>query len=117
MEGNFLSRYNKRMDEWMEKIESDPKNKSEYESEMSHYISKCLPYMKNYTDETTQETHTNNVFNCKETAGARKKDIFVDYLIDVEKVNIDRPIEKMVDRCPNCETNNLFHFPHSADLV
>lgn len=117
MEGNFLSRYNKRMDEWMEKIESDPKNKSEYESEMSHYISKCLPYMKNYTDETTQETHTNNVFNCKETAGARKKDIFVDYLIDVEKVNIDRPIEKMVDRCPNCETSNLFHFPDSADLV
>ena len=117
MEGNFLSRYNKRMDEWMEKIESDPKNKSEYESEMSHYISKCLPYMKNYTDETTQETHTNNVFNCKETAGARKKDIFVDYLIDVEKVNIDRPIEKMVDRCPNCETSNLFHFSDSADLV
>ena len=32
MEGNFLSRYNKRIDEWMDKIESDPKNKSEYES-------------------------------------------------------------------------------------
>ena len=89
MEGNFLSRYNNRINEWMEKIENDPENKSEYESEMSHYISKCLPYMKEYTDETTQKTHTNNVFNCKETAGARKKDIFVDYLVDVEKINID----------------------------
>ena len=46
MEGNFLSRYNNRIKEWMDKIENDPTNKSIYESEMSYYISKCLPYMK-----------------------------------------------------------------------
>lgn len=117
MEGNFLSRYNNRINEWMQKIDEDPGNKSSYESEMSDYIMKCMPYMKQYTDETTKETHTDNVFNCKETNGLRRKDIFVDYLIDVEKQSLDRPIEKVVKTCKTCPNSNLFHFNDTSEIV
>lgn len=118
MEGNFLSRYNNRIEEWISKIESDPKNRSLYESEMAEYISRCIPYVRQYTDETTGEVTTDNIFNCKETSGMQKKDIYTDYLIDVEKKTIDRPIEKKSrDVCPNCPDSNIFHFHDSSDLV
>ena len=46
-------------------------------------------------------TTVDNVFNCKETHGLQRKDIYVDYLIDVENQSINRQIVKeMVDVCP-----------------
>ena len=50
MEGNFLSRFNNKIEVWKTYIQEDPKNKNKYESEMSDYIIKCMPYMKQYTD-------------------------------------------------------------------
>ena len=117
MEGNFLSRYNNRINEWIVKIENDPNNKSSYESDMSEYIMQCMPYLKQYTDETGAEVTTDNVFNCKETVGLQRKDIFVDYLIDVEKKNLDRPIEKKIDACPTCPDSNIFQFDDTSELV
>jgi len=34
-----------------------------------------------------KNSNTDNVFNVKETVGLKRKDIFTDYLIDVEKQN------------------------------
>ena len=116
MEGNFLSRFNNRVKEWKDLIENEPHNKNRYESEMSQYIIKCMPYMNQHTDETN-ETNTNNVFNLKETVGLKRKDIFTDYLIEVEKQNIARPLERSRDVCPNCEDSNLIHFQETSDLV
>jgi len=118
MEGNFLSRYNNKIQSWKNSIDDDPENKSIYESEMSDYIIKCMPYMKQYTDDLNTQVRTDNVFNCKETSGLQRKDIFNDYLIDVEKVNnIDRPIEKKKEECPTCPNSNVFHFSDTSDLV
>jgi len=118
MEGNFLSRYNNKIQSWKNSIENEPENKSIYESEMSNYIIKCMPYMKQYTDDLDTQVRTDNVFNCKETSGLQRKDIFNDYLIDVEKVNnIDRPIEKKKEECPTCPNSNVFHFSDTSDLV
>jgi len=89
-----------------------------HESEMSDYIIKCMPYMKQYTEELEREVSTDNIFNCKETTGLQRKDIFNDYLIDVEKVNnIDRPVEKKKEVCPKCPESNVFHFSDTSDLV
>ena len=41
MEGNFLSRYNNKLEEWSELIEKDPSNKKRYEHEMTEYMFKC----------------------------------------------------------------------------
>tara|TARA_B100000405_G_scaffold51748_2_gene34375 strand:+ start:5633 stop:6577 length:945 start_codon:yes stop_codon:yes gene_type:complete len=117
MEGNFLSRYNNKIDGWKKLIENDPSNKSMYESEMSNYIIQCMPYMKQYTDETNKEVTTDNIFNCKETSGLQRKDIFNDYLAIVEKINVDRPIEKISEKCPNCPDSRVYHFTDSSDLV
>ena len=118
MEGNFLSRFNNKIDVWKTYIQEDPKNKNKYESEMSDYIIKCMPYMKQYTDELEEEVSTDNVFNCKETSGLQRKDIFNDYLIDVEKMNnIERHIEKKKENCRTCPSSNVFHFHDTSDLV
>ena len=117
MEGNFLSRYNNKIQQWSELISKDPSNKRKYESEMSDYIMKCMPYMKQYTDEGGDETNTNNIFNVKETVGLKRKDIFTDYLIDVEKKNISRHNEHTFDQCENCVYSNIIHFHDTSDLV
>ena len=117
MEGNFLSRYNNRIKEWKDLIEKDPQNRRKYEFEMSDYIIKCMPYMNQYTDETSEKSNTDNIFNVKETVGLKRKDIFTDYLIEVEKHNITRPSERLMDECPKCNESNLTHFPETSDLV
>ena len=117
MEGNFLSRYNNKIGEWRELINKDPKNRKKYESDMSDYIIKCMPYMSQYTDDIGEETNTDNVFNVKETVGLKRKDIFTDYLIEVEKKNISRPRERTMDICKMCPDSNIIHIHDTSDLV
>ena len=117
MEGNFLSRYNNRIEDWKKKIETDPENKKKYEYEMADYIMKCMPYMNQYIEENEEVSNTDNVFNVKETVGLKRKDIFTDYLIDVENHNIARPREKMVEQCSTCPMSNIIHFHDTSDLV
>ena len=103
MEGNFLSRYNNKLDQWKELIKNDPDNKRMYESEMAEYIMKCMPYMNQYSEENEEEINTDNVFNVKETVGLKRKDIFTEYLIEVEKQNIARPREMIaIEKCEKC---------------
>jgi|TARA_B110000977_G_scaffold107227_1_gene139662 hypothetical protein len=118
MEGNFLSRYNNKIDEWSGLIKGDPVNKSKYESEMSDYIIKCMPFIERHVvDHSDAATHTDNVFNLKETVGLARKDIFTDYLIDVEKKNIQRPMERTETVCPNCIDSNIILVQNVSDLV
>ena len=108
MEGNFLSTYNNKIERWLKKIEDDPSNKPLYESEMAEYMLKCMPYVQAHSASLEEEVTTDNVFNCKETKGLNKKDIFIDYLVEVENMNIDRPIPRKVDVCPTCPDSNIF---------
>jgi hypothetical protein len=118
MEGNFLSRYNNKLESWKQQIQTDPQNKNTYETEMSDYIIKCMSYMNRYTDTTEETTDTDNVFNVKETKGLQRKDIFRDYLIEVENSNdVYRPQERKHDICEDCETSNIIHFHDTSDLV
>tara|TARA_Y100000389_G_scaffold56272_1_gene52190 strand:+ start:4009 stop:4953 length:945 start_codon:yes stop_codon:yes gene_type:complete len=117
MAGNFLSRYNNRIKEWKDLICKEPHNKKQYEGEMSDYIIKCMPYMNQYADEHSEKSNTDNIFNVKETVGLKRKDIFTDYLIEVENQNIARPSERLMDECPKCNETNLTHFPETSDLV
>ena len=117
MEGNFLSRYNNKIETWKKSIENDPDNKSVYETEMSDYIMKCLPYMNQYVDDNKKEVSTDNIFNCKETSGLQRKDIFNDYLAEVENMNVDRPLMKKSETCPECHESRVYHFTDTSDLV
>jgi hypothetical protein len=117
MEGNFLSRYNNKIENWTNLIKSDPINKNRYENEMSEYMIKCMPFMNQYTEEKAEETNTNNIFNVKETVGLQRKDIFDDYLIEVENQNISRPRQNKIDVCEECSSSNILHFHDTSELV
>src|SRR6056300_1778942 len=117
MEGNFLSRYKNKLDSWSRLIEEEPHNKSRYESEMSDYIIQCMPYMNRYVEDAEEETNTDNVFNVVETNGIKRKDIFTEYLIEVEKQNIHRPTQKKRDICANCEDSNIIFFSETSESV
>ena len=117
MEGNFLSRYNNKIENWNNLIETDPSNKSRYEDEMSEYIIKCMPYMNQYVEENGIETNTDNVFNVKETVGLKRKDIFIDYLAEVENQNIARSKDRIIEQCTNCSSSNIVHFQDTSELV
>jgi len=65
MEGNFLSRYNNKLQEWSKLIDKDPSNKSRYEHEMSEYMMNCMPYMNQHSIENDEEVNTDNIFNAK----------------------------------------------------
>ena len=118
MEGNFLSRYNNKIDTWNQLIESDPTNKRKYESEMAEYLIRCMPFLNQYADETEDQISTDNIFNVKETVGLKRKDIFRDYLINVEKQNLDREAEySIIDQCPTCSYSNLLNFNSTSELI
>lgn len=118
MEGNFLSRYNNKLDHWKQMMSKDPQNYKKYETEMAHYIMGCVPYMTQYTSEDLEKATTDNIFNVKETSGLQRKDIYIDYLINVEKDGkIPREMEKSVDICTLCPYSNIILVPDTSDLV
>jgi hypothetical protein len=117
MEGNFLSRYKNKLEHWTNLIESDPANKWRYESEMSDYMIRCMPYMNRYAEESEEKTNTDNVFNVKETVGLQRKDIFTDYLVEVEKKNITRHRERIIEQCSTCPDSNILHFHDTSELI
>jgi hypothetical protein len=49
--------------------------------------------------------------------GLQKKDIFTDYLVEVENQNIHRPVQKTIDYCENCPDSNILHLHDTSDLV
>jgi hypothetical protein len=73
--------------------------------------------MDRYIDDNSESINTDNVFNVKETVGLKKKDIFTDYLVEVENQNITRPTVKMTDLCERCPNSNILHFHDTSDLV
>jgi ribosomal protein S27E len=73
--------------------------------------------MNQHTDESEEVSNTDNVFNVKETVGLKRKDIFTDYLIEVEKQNITKPRERVAEKCKTCPDSNLLHFHDTSDLV
>jgi hypothetical protein len=97
-----LSRYNNKIDAWKQLIDEEPSKRGECEQDMSDYIIKCMPYMKQYTEDVDIEVSTDNVFNCKVTSGLQRKDIFNEYLSDVENITVDKKIIKKSDKCETC---------------
>ena len=119
MEGNFLSRFNNKIDEWTRLIEDEPHNKAEHEHAMSEYIIKCMPYMNQYAEEDVEvTTNSDNVFNAKETKGLARGSLYTDYLIEVENQSILRkPKTNRIDRCTSCELSNVIHCHNASELV
>ena len=125
MNGNFLTSYDRKIADFRDRIEKDPTNRRMHEDAMSDYIIKCMPFMKAYADDDddpgASTTNEDNIFNVTETKGLQRKDIYLDYLIDVEQENLPRPIERITDQCRVCDEDDpeskLVWFPDTSELV
>jgi hypothetical protein len=84
---------------------------------MAEYIMKCMPYLDQHVEDGEEMSNTDNVFNVKETVGLKRKDIFTDYLIEVEKQNIPKLQERTMEVCKTCPYSNIIHFHDTSDLV
>ena len=90
MEGNFLSRYENKLNEWESLKLKDSSNAYVYDNIIIDYITRCVPYIKRYTvqaDETTT-LNKNDPFGVVTVKGTQKQQIFQEYLSDVEGIDI-----------------------------
>lgn len=122
MEGNFLSRYNNKISEFESLIAdscSTP-DRRRAEEEMAMYIIQCLPFMEKYTEEATEETNRDNIFNAKETFGLARGDIYNEYLAEVEGVQVERSraTSRRREECATCGvTSNIILVHETSDMV
>lgn len=118
MEGNFLSRYDNKLIEWEKKMKIDPINKDQYETEMCNYMLNCMPFIEEYMDKGENMQEIESIFKCKIKKGLQKKEIFDNYLSEVEghhELVVPKKICKIT--CKNCKKSNLFMNNMTSDNV
>ncbi len=108
MEGNFLSRYENKVQEFERLIESDPENREQHEQDLYDYMIDCMPFIKEYQNDAATTTTKSNVFNVKITKGLQRKEIFEKYLCDVEGQTRDVPKATTRSKCTSCNSSNIF---------
>tara|TARA_R110002012_G_scaffold201651_1_gene370662 strand:- start:133 stop:1137 length:1005 start_codon:yes stop_codon:yes gene_type:complete len=137
MEGTFIGNYESKINKWGNLIKEDPENSKKYENEMHTYMAECLPYMKRYIgfagdNESEKKKIFDPVFNTYTTEGIKRKEIFQDYLRQVENFKGSFPVEidpknkkkkgngfnkNLVLKCNSCNSNNVFYDNLNADNV
>lgn len=86
--GTFIGTYNTRVDDWYKRIAdaTDPQVKKRLEDDLHKYMTDCIPYLMKYTRGDTdeaQETY-DPIFKTKITKGIQRKEIYYDYMRNVE---------------------------------
>jgi ribosomal protein S27E len=134
MDGTFLGVYEKNINNWEELIIKDSDNKKKYENEMHDYMARCVPYLLRHAgfgnDNTNKET-IDPIFNTVTTEGVQRKQIYYDYLRDVEQYKGPGPAKerkkikggyinhnyKFVDKCKACNSSNTYFEDSSSDTI
>lgn len=114
--GTFLGKYESKLKEFETLInqEQDSYKKKQLEENMYEYMAECLPYIKLHTDdETTVESEVDNIFNITITKGIQRKEIYYEYLRNVENFKGSLCVDKnslKIDKygCEMCGSNNVF---------
>lgn len=99
MDSNFITRYEKTLDEMTP-------------DEAIDYTLKCIPFLEKYCSDDTGENKddTTSVFNLNVKRGTQKKDIYDEYLEKVESIvtpaRINTPKETIY-KCHDCDSRNV----------
>jgi ribosomal protein S27AE len=76
---------------------------------MCDYMIDCIPFIKEYQVEAAStQVQSSTIFNVKITKGLQRREIFENYLCDVEGQPREPQRSTMRVRCPKCESSNLF---------
>lgn len=122
MDTNFLSIYENKIKNWEDLIENDPINSVMHQKEMTDYMLKCVPYIKEYTkkEENVQKNTIDNIFNSKtKKVGLQKKKILNDYLENVENKSVKREKRNKNEEyiCTECGSSNTYIDDERAEQI
>ena len=125
--GTFLGIYDSKIDEFESRIknEKDISCSKRIEEEMYEYMTNCVPYLMEYTTPTeTTCIDTQGPFNIKIKKGIQRKEIYNEYLRDVEGYkggSLDDTRQLIRDnshmRCTRCESSNVFVDSKESSMV
>jgi hypothetical protein len=115
--GTFLGCYDKKIQEWYDKINqtSDLSEKNKLKNAMHDYMADCLPYLCQYMNDDDDTTEIIGPFNTKIKKGIQRREIFNEYLKNVEGykgVLPDSSAPKIrmndINKCPACNNCNIY---------
>ena len=113
MDGSFFGRYESKVQEWETLIKTDPQNRGRYRNEMYDYMAACIPYIEKFASENMDKHTIDTIFSTATKKGIQRKEIFHEYLRNVEKYTgiieneaVEKP--KTFYTCTHCKTSNIF---------
>lgn len=111
MDGNFISRYEKKIDEILESG-----------GDLVDYLMDCMPYVQKYYGHDEDPQRSEVLFNTTIQRGVQKKEIFNNYLRNVEKYEgelepVTHKKKTVIDLCKGCSSSNLFLDSRTSELV
>jgi hypothetical protein len=113
MDGSFFGRYESKIQEWETLIKNDPSNKEQYKEEMYSYMASCIPYIEKLTKENDEKHTIDTVFGTNSKKGIQRREIFHEYLRNVEKYTgiIETEVSEThakLYKCMRCQHSNIF---------
>jgi len=114
MDGSFFGRYEAKIQEWETLIKNDPQNRKKYNNEMYEYMAACIPYIEKFASENMDRHTIDTVFSTSTKKGIQRREIYHEYLRNVEKYTgvIENEISnntfKTFYTCQNCQSSNIF---------
>lgn len=135
MDGTFIGTYENKINKWEKLIKEDPTNKKKYENEMYQYMTDCLPYLKKYSGFDAQEEKKkvfDPVFNTYKVEGIKRKEIYKEYLRNVEHYKGSFPSDNepkkkksknqmnnsdVILQCKSCKSYKVFYDSEYGDNI
>lgn len=108
-----MGRYESKIQEWENLIQSDPGNEQQYLDEMYDYMAACVPYIEKFSGESSERHTIDTVFNTSAKKGIQRREIYHEYLRNVEKYTgvIENEVVqenyKSMYICTSCSSCNL----------
>jgi hypothetical protein len=114
MDGSFLGRYETKISEWETLIKKNPENREQYKSEMYDYMAACIPYLQKLSYESSDKHTIDTIFNTTSKKGIQRKEIFHEYLRNVEKYtgvieNEASEKTRTFYTCERCNASNIMN--------
>jgi hypothetical protein len=118
---SFYGCYEARIQEWEQLIEHDPVHREQYETEMYDYMADCIPYMQKFDSDTSDRHTIDTVFTTNNKKGIQRKEIFHEYLRNVEHykgvIECEKDLTDTDTRCQLCKSSNIFSSPATSEDI
>ena len=122
MDGSFFGRYESKIQEWERLMKEEPWNKKMYREEMYDYMAECVPYFEKFNAESSDKHTIETIFNSSTKKGIQRKEIYHEYLRDVEQFTGVIEQEHVVMTAPSivvckCGSSNVFSSSFGSELI